>query len=421
MKFAARTAEIAHLHEIAQRSTKTAQFTIVTGRRRIGKTALLLRAFEQTNMLYFFVARKAEQELCREFTEEMVAKLGVTPLGAATRFADIFAFIMEYAHQQPVTLVIDEFQDFLRVNASVFSDMQRIWDLKKDGAKINLIVCGSVNTLMNKLFRDHKEPLYGRQTEFLKVEPFTPTEIKEILRSYHADARSEDLLALYLLTGGVPKYVELLIDSEAFTAGEMLERVVAKNSPFIDEGKTLLIEEMGRDYGRYFEILTLIATGHSSRSDIENIMHAEVGGYLTRLERDYELIGKHRPLLQKAPNKNNRYVVSDLFLRFWFRFIYKYNYMLEANAFGKLLDIVRRDYNTYSGVVLGRYFTDVLRASGQFTHLGSWWDRNGEHEIDIIGIDDVANQITFYEVKRRSSEINLSDLRRKTERLFGGQ
>ena len=418
MRFFDREYEINKLREIRDVSQRDAQFTVLTGRRRIGKTSLVMKAYENETILYFFVTRSTESVLCEEFVEELIAKLQIPILGKVERFADIFDYVMELAKTRPLTLMIDEFQDFNRVNSAIFSQMQKIWDKKKGDAKINLIVCGSVYSMMTRLFRDKKEPLYGRQTEFMKIEPFAPSVVKEILAYYHPEYNKEDLLALYTYTGGVAKYVELLMDAGATTAAKMLERIVAKNSYFIYEGKNMLIEEFGRDYGRYFDILKLIATGHNTRGDIEGILHAEVGGYMTRLENDYRLIAKNKPMFQKSANKNIVYVVNDLFLQFWFRFIYKYNYFIEANAYKKLAEIVERDYETYSGKVLERYFKEVMKESERYTHIDSWWDRKGENEIDIIAADDLAKRVTFYEVKRQREEINMKVLKDKVQRFM---
>lgn len=417
MKFFDRKYEIGKLREIRELSNHAAQFTVLTGRRRIGKTSLVMKAYEDEPMLYFFVTRSTESVLCEEFVEELTEKLQIPLLGKVNRFADIFDYVMELSKTRPLTLMIDEFQDFSRVNGAIFSQMQKIWDKKKGEAKINLIVCGSVYSMMTKLFRDKKEPLYGRQTEFLKIEPFTPSVIKEILGYYHPGYTKEDLLALYTYTGGVAKYVELLMDAGATSADKMLERIIAKNSYFIYEGKNMLIEEFGRDYGRYFDILKLIATGHNTRGDIEGILHTEVSGYMTRLENDYGLIAKNKPMFQKTANKNIVYSVSDLFLQFWFRFIYKYNHFIEANAYGKLAEIVKRDYTTYTGKVLEHWFKAVMKESERFTHIDSWWDRKGENEIDIIAADDLEKRVTFYEVKRQRSEIDLKVLEEKVQRF----
>lgn len=417
MKFFDRKYEIGKLREIRELSNHAAQFTVLTGRRRIGKTSLVMKAYENETILYFFVTRSTESVLCEEFVDELTEKLQIPLLGKVERFADIFDYLMELSKTRPLTLMIDEFQDFSRVNGAIFSQMQKIWDKKKGEAKMNLIVCGSVYSMMTKLFRDRKEPLYGRQTEFLKIEPFTPSVIKEILGYYHPGYTKEDLLALYTHTGGVAKYVELLMDAGATSADKMLERIITKNSYFIYEGKNMLIEEFGRDYGRYFDILKLIATGHNTRGDIEGILHTEVSGYMTRLENDYGLIAKNKPMFQKTANKNIVYSVSDLFLQFWFRFIYKYNHFIEANAYGKLAEIVKRDYTTYTGKVLEHWFKDVMKESERFTHIDSWWDRKGENEIDIIAADDLEKRVTFYEVKRQRSEIDLKVLEEKVQRF----
>ena len=311
------------LREIRELSQRFAQFTVLTGRRRIGKTSLVMEAYGDEPFLYFFVSRSSESELCSEYAEELTTKLDIPVLGRVERFADLFQYVMQLSKSRPVTLMIDEFQNFSRVNESIFSQIQKIWDLNKADARLNLIVCGSVYSMMTKLFRDKKEPLYGRQTEFIRIDPFEPSVLKHILESYHADYSKEDLLALFAFTGGVAKYVELLMDAGAADAKKMLERIVVKDSYFIPEGKNMLIEEFGRDYGRYFDILKLIANGHNSRGDIEGILQAEVSGYLTRLEKDYGLIVKSRPMFQESANKNVRYAVGDHFLQFWFRFIYK--------------------------------------------------------------------------------------------------
>jgi len=139
---------------------------------------------------------------------------------------------------------------------------------------------------------------------------------------------------------------------------------------------------------------------------------------MTRLERDYGLLTKHKPMLQKSDNKNIHYAICDNFLRFWFRFIYKYNYVIEAHAYGKLESIISENYATYSGRVLERYFQEKMKESGLFTRIDSWWDRKGENEIDMITVDDTSRQIVFYEIKRQSSEISLHLLEEKVRRFL---
>ena len=232
MRFFDRTEEIASLREIRRMSKDNAQFTVVTGRRRIGKTYLVWKAYEDEPILYFFVARKAEGDLCEDYRLEIESKLGIPTMGRAEHFADVFEFLMKLSTERPITLFIDEFQEFFRVNKSVYSDMQRIWDIYSPKARMNLVVCGSIYSMMTKIFKDKKEPLYNRQTRFMTVRPFTPAVLKEILTEYHPGHTAEDLLALYSFTGGVAKYVQLLVDAGATTKSAMLDHIIKADSIF---------------------------------------------------------------------------------------------------------------------------------------------------------------------------------------------
>ena len=413
MRFFDRTEEIASLREIRAIAKNNAQFTVVTGRRRIGKTYLVWKAYEDEPILYFFVARKAESDLCEDYRLEIENKLGIPTMGRVEHFADVFEFLMKLSVERPVTLFIDEFQEFFRVNKSVYSDMQRIWDLYSQQARMNLIVCGSIYSMMSKIFKDKKEPLYNRQTRFMTVRSFRPTVLKEILAEYNPGYTAEVLLALYSFTGGVAKYVQLLVDAGATTKEKMLDQMVKADSIFLGEGKAILIEEFGKDYGIYFSILSAIARGKTSRSEIESVIGREIGGYLTKLENEYGIIAKKQPLFERSSTKNVRYMLEDNFFIFWFRFIYKYSYMLEIENYESLKTIINRDYETFSGLMLERYFRCVLIERQAYTRIGVWWDRKGENEIDIVAENELNDEAVFFEVKRKAANIDMEVLEQK--------
>ena len=415
MKFFDRTEEIATLKDILEHSKSNAQFTVVTGRRRIGKTSLVWKAYENEPILYFFVARKAESDVCTDYIQEIENKLGIPTMGRAERFPEIFEYLMKLSIERPITLFIDEFQEFFKVNKSVYSDMQRIWDMYHTKAHINLIVCGSIFSMMTKIFKDKKEPLYNRQTRFMSIKPFTPAVLKEIMAEYNPGYTAEDLLALYSFTGGVAKYVQLLVDAGATTKTKMLNHIIKADSVFIGEGKAILIEEFGKDYGVYFSILSAIARGKTLRSEIEQIVGREIGGYLTKLEKEYEVITKKQPIFETSSTKNVRYTIEDNFFTFWFRFIYKYNYMLEIENYDAVKTIINRDYETFSGKMLERYFKRVLIESKAYTRIGSWWDRKGENEIDIVAENELNDEAIFIEVKRKEENFDPDLLRAKVD------
>ena len=413
MKFFDRTNELEMLADIERRSRNNAQFTVLTGRRRVGKTSLLMRAFPKCDFAYLFVERKSEKDLCQTFKEELESQFGLTIYGEPERFTQIFEAIMRFAAEKPITVVIDEFQEFIKVNPSVFSGIQKIWDLYKDKAKINLVVSGSVYTLIQKIFKSKKAALYGRETAFIKIDPFRVSVLKEIIGEYSPGYSNEDLLALWSFTGGVAKYVEMLIDAGAFTKDAMIDFIIREDSPFVDAGRAVLVDEFGKEYGTYFSILSAIATGCTSRNEISQAIGRDAGGYLTRLESDYAVIAKKQPLFAAASAKSARYCLSDNFFVFWFRFVFKYGYLLEIKGYDRLREIIRRDYETFSGFALERYFRESFIESGTWTRLGSWWDRKGENEIDLLAENELDGTYAVCEVKRDKSRIDLERVKAK--------
>lgn len=408
MRFFDRARELADLKEIRERSESAAQFTVVTGRRRVGKTSLVVKSLEGEEYVYLFVERKSEKDLCETFVREINEKLGEVVFGTPERIEDVFLALMKIASTRHLNVVIDEFQEFRKVNPSIFSSIQKTWDMHKDSARINLIVTGSVNTLMVRLFRNKRAALYGRETAFMVVEPFATSVLKEILSAYHPRYKAEDLLALWTFTGGVAKYVELLVDSRCWTRDAMIKEMIRANSLFLDEGRAMLVEEFDREYGVYFSVLCAIARGRTTRNEIEQTVGRQVGGYLARLEEDYALIRKRHPIFAKVAAKTARYELNDNFLVFWFRFMYRYSYILELKGYEQLREIVRRDYPVLSGHALEQYFKHQLAESGQWTRIGGWWDRKGENELDILAENELTGTYAVCEVKRQGSKIDLN-------------
>lgn len=412
MKFYDRKREIEMLQEIEELSSEYAQMTMMVGRRRIGKTTLLKHAFVKTPVLYFFVGRKNEVLLCEEFVSEVEMKLGEF-LGHFVHFSQLFKVLMQLSKRLNFTLIIDEFQEFRSLAPSVFSDMQNIWDAGKEESKMNLVLCGSIYSMMKQIFENAKEPLYGRATSRIHLKPFDLVTLKEILKDQYPSFTSEDLLAFYMITGGVAKYIEQLVVRKAFTKEKILKTVLTEGSYFLEEGKDVLIEEFGRDYTNYFSVLSLIASSKTSRGDIESTLNMPVGGYLDKLENEYNVIKRIRPFMAKDGSRNNKYKIEDNFLQFWFRFIYKYRSAVEIGNLEYIRKIVERDYETFSGNILEKYFRVSLAESQEYSDVQGYWDRKGENEIDIVAVNDFEKKLLIGEVKRTQTRINLHVLENK--------
>lgn len=178
-----------------------------------------------------------------------------------------------------------------------------------------------------------------------------------------------------------------------------------------------MIDEFGRDYANYFSILSLIASSKTERGDIESTLGINIGGYLDRLEKDFSIIKRTRPFGAKEGSRNNKYFIEDNFLNLWFRFIYKYRSAVEIGNMDYVKDIVTRDYNTFSGLVLEKYFRAKMIESKEFSNLGSYWNRRGEDEIDIIAVNEFENRLVICEVKRTKSRISIPALQKKSTQI----
>ena len=355
--------------------------------------------------------------LCKKFQEQATATLGVQIFGQTSSFGELFEQLMRYGIDNNYTLIIDEFQNFISINKSIPSSIQDVWDRYKDRARVNLILCGSIYSMMKRIFENGDEPLYGRRDSNMRLLPFSISTLKQILADHNPNYVAEDFLCLYMLTGGVAKYVALLMDAKATTKDKMLRCALAPDSPFLSEGTELLVSEFGRDYGTYFSILQLIAGGMTTQSEIDSIIGKNTGAYLNNLHVDYTFISKNTPILSKPGARNIKWQIDDPFLRFWFRFVYPYQGLIESNRTELLVQYVSDNYAQYTGKTLERLFHERMWQSGQYTRIGNWWDKKGEQEIDMVALNEFDKTCVIAEIKRNPKKLSLSNLETKAATL----
>lgn len=417
MKFYDREEEIVILQENEKLAEKNAMFTVLSGRRRVGKTSLVTKAFEGKQFAYLFVSKDSEALLCGKLQQALEEQLGIQVYGQLTHFRDLFDVIMRESQKRHFTVIFDEFQNLYKVNPAIFSEMQDIWDRTHRESHINLITMGSIRSLMKRIFEDENEPLYGRPTSKFTLRPFTIQVLKQIFRDHAPNYRNEDLLCLYMITGGVAKYVELLMDAGCYTKEKMLNYVCRRDSYFLTEGRDLMNQEFGDESATYFSILQLIAGGSNRRSDIDGTMQKDMGTFLQNLEKNYGLVSRLKPLLSKSTSKTSTYEISDQFLRFWFRFVWPYQSLVERGQLSLLKQNMLRGYEQFTGRTLEQYFQALVMETGQYTTVGNWWDRKGKNEIDLIALNEFDHTGIAAEVKRNPDKISLSDLQRKVGNL----
>lgn len=429
-KFYDRKAEMDELLEIQQQAYNDySRFVVLTGRRRVGKTSLVYKIMQETESeapgLYFFVGRMAEGILVQNFAAEAKEKLNVYIPESIRSFRELFRMLLEVGKTKRFTLFIDEFQEFDNVNSGIFSDIQELWDRYKQQTHICLIASGSIFRMMEKIFKDEEQPLFGRDDCTIKLQPFKTDIIRGILGDYNSDYTKDDLLALWTFTGGVARYIELFMNNNCTTVKKMIKYICSSGDGyFIDEGKKILLQEFGKQYGTYFSILGQIAQGDITQREIEGSLGmTNLGGQLRMLEEHYGIIRKKRPVGAKPNSQTVRYEIRDNFFRFWFRYIYKNSALIEIENMPALEKIISSDYTTFSGIALERWFRNRMMESFKYQLIGNWWKnvpkekgQYDECEIDIVA-EDLTGNVSAYEVKRNADRYRVKRLQDKVAEM----
>lgn len=416
MKFYNREKELFELGKLWEQADEAGKLAVITGRRRVGKTLLVTEFCKNLSFFYFFIEKKPEVLLCEDFLPLLKEKFPFPIIGEIKNFKDLFRILLEYSKKEKIIVVIDEFQEFYNINPSVYSEIQNLWDLYKRESKMLFIAVGSIYSLMYKIFEDRKEPLFGRADRTLKLSSFTIKTLIHVLNDYKI-SKIQDVFDFYVLTGSVPKYLDILMTNEVRSKSEILTFMLNEFSPFLAEGKNFLIEEFGKEYGTYFAILELLSVGKTSRPEIESILERDVGGYMEKLEENYHLIYRILLFDEKPASRLLKFAIKDPFLNFWFRFFYRNRSAIELKNFNYIINIIDRDYSTYCGKFLERFFIELIAQHKKYNRIGTYWESKNLNEIDIVAANDLEKKLFIAEVKMNPKKFNLYELQMKAQNL----
>lgn len=419
MKFYGRTEEIAALqkHLDLVKETAASRMVVVYGRRRVGKTTLVNEAFRNVDVtyLYFFVAGSGKEELMARWKAKIVEVFGLKRESNISSLADFIAWVMELSEHRPVVLVFDECQELEKHEPGFYSALQNIWDQNKNTSQTLLILSGSVLSAIKKIFGDHSEPLFGRPDDFQRISAFPVSVIREIAQDFNPELSGMDLLLTYAATGGVARYLELLAPTTQFRYDDILNFIFGRmGGTYRDEADIYLNNEFRAESHIYQIILWAIAQGRTKRSEIQDVVkNTNVSPYLQRLEI-FGLIKRIEPFGSRTETKH-RFEINDLFLKFWRLFVMGNCDDINQNQGARVVRRITPLLPEYLGHVLEQWFRQELLESGRWDAVGAWWDRKGEHEIDLIAVDEIDKRILFGEAKLDPKKFNEIKLRMKAE------
>jgi uncharacterized protein len=410
-----------HLLRDATRSMPA--LIVLMGRRRVGKSFLLERTFDGDRVVSF----QGDEQDEAQHLDLFAAEAGRTLLGSdALRFGDwdaALAFIGEQARIGPLTVILDEFQWLKRAQSALDSIIQRHWDRwDRAGLPVTLVLSGSALTLMENML-EHGAPLFGRATARPRIEPLDYRDAA----GFAATTEPEDLLRRWAVLGGAPQYQVWAGDGPIEQV--IAKKILSKDAALYDEPRHLLRDGEGiRDPGTYLSIMRTIANGSSQHNDIAQRAGTPVSALSQKLERleDLGYVERRHPLAPGGKEERVGYHIADPYFRFWFRYVASNRSRLERYRVQEVLNEVL----TSMGNTMGWAFEQCCRRwasryaeenrTGGARQIGSWWSRNGQTEIDLVG---VAGQryVLIGECKwRRTADIDVLDgLRHKQVELGG--
>lgn len=397
------------------------EFTVIYGRRRVGKTALINEFVKGKDTIFFTgVETNAKQNLDNFSRCIMEYNTGIASGASFNNFQMALEHVFELAKTKRVVLVIDEYPYVARASKSLASTLQLLIDKNKDTSKLFLILCGSSMSYMEDHVLAYKAPLYGRRTAQFKIKPF---EFSEVCR-YFKNFSDEDKALAYGIMGGSPQYL-MQLDDKLSIEENIKNTHLNPSSSIFEEPNNLLKQEV-REPAIYNAVITAIATGSSKMNEISNKIDEDTSVCATYIKNLITLgiVKKESPYGEKSTRKTI-YSIEDNMFRFWYRFVPENTSIISRGAADLAYSRIAPEIPSYMGSVFEdickQYLWKLLlegKCAVNFTELGRWWGANPktktQEEIDIMGTD--KDTALFAECKWTNEKVDLQVLETLVER-----
>lgn len=399
------------LHELNQLLVnRRSEFAVIYGRRRVGKTTLLLHWAQQSKQptIYWMARREPaaalRQSLARAIWHWAYPEETAPEPPSFASWEQLFAHLGRMIADEQVILIFDEFSYAVESDPSLPSHVQAAWDHIFKAKRAALMLAGSHIGMMVDLLT-YEAPLYGRTTAQLLVEPLPFAVLSEFFPTYSAAER----VATYAVVGGVPAYLERFDGKQSLSAN-IRQHLFQRTGMFRSE-PAIMVSDLVRETGTYETILRAIATGAHTPAEMATasaIAAQNLSPYLRRL-RELGLIERRIPATippaERRSTTRSRYHLRDPYLRFYFRFIEPNLEMIELGLADLLWERIGEQFRAFIG---GTVFEELCREwvlvqakqrRLPFTPevVGSHWATDAQ--VDVVAINWRDKQILLGECK----------------------
>jgi len=389
---------------ITRRRPGPAQFALMFGRRRVGKSELLLHWAAQSGLN--FIYWEAVKENATQQRRRLMAKIMNVPVTSVPVYHswpelwDAAAPLLQGKRQ---ILILDELPYAADADSAMLSALQYAWDQHFQKSEIVLILCGSQVRVMQTLFAQ-QSPLFGRMNAQWHLEPLPFSSLAEFFPKWDAAER----VAAYAILGGIPAYLNWL-DTDLDLIGNIRQVILNSGSMFLAEPAFLLYDEV-REPNSYLAILKAIGSGAHTLTEISDrafIPSTSVNFYLNTLQ-ELRLVERRLPVTQpkekRTRSHSGRYHLSDPYFRFYFQFLEPF---LSSSPFDsdQVIEAVRRNLRAFVGVTafeyLARQWVWMQGKAGQLSFvpdsIGSHW--SSKVQVDVVAVNWKTHNILLGECK----------------------
>ncbi len=404
-EFIGRQHELRRFNDLWSRNS--AQFLVLYGRRRVGKTALLVEWIRRSRnrALYWVASPTSAAAQLRAFSQA-IYNFSHPDTVAPEHFTyatwrQAFDEVALLAQVHRLALFIDEFTFLLEVNPGIAGELQNFWDHSLSHSNLFLCLSGSHLGMMKREFLSYQAPLYGRASSQIYLKPFFFGQTKLFFPKYSA----VDRVAIYSIFGGIPAYWARIDQTKSVSHAIKTELLTANN--LMQAEPRLLLQDFISEPHNYISILSAIANGAhtikaiSQESGLPNVNPPKYLGVLT----DAGFVERRVPVTSTGISREGRYHITDPYLRFYYRFLAGRQ---EQLAFGiqeqGLAEITRHmiDFiGTYTWEEICREWVLRAGAAGSLPYLpdkvGSAW--NARAQVDVVGINSMEKTIILGECK----------------------
>ncbi len=389
-RFIGRRAELAALER--HYASKRSAMVPVYGRRRVGKTELLLQFIAGKPAVYFSATQKLRGPQIADLMRAAAAALSRPELAdvePTTWEATLRLVVAAAPAGRKLVLVLDEFQWLCESSPDLPSVIQRLWDLEwQRGHQVMLVLCGSVIGFMEREVLGARSPLHGRRTADLRIDPFDFRDAA----AFHPRWSREEQARVYFVCGGIPAYLQRF-DPQRSVLQSLVTEVFEIDGFFQREPDFLLREELS-EVKQAASVLEAIALGRQAQGDIARAVGLTTSALAPHLRNLVRLgyLERVAPLSPRPPPRTAVvYRIADSLLRFWFRFVEPHVSTLRRLSPDRAIDqLVAPQWEAFCGEGFERLCREALPrlydAEGVTSRaqIGEYWDR--ATQIDVVGL-----------------------------------